>query len=176
MRLVLTGRNVDITPHLRQLVERRVGKVQRLLNDHLVSAQVVLWIEKYRHVADITMHARGDHMLHAVGDGGTWPLSMSEAVDKITQQAHTLKDKWDTRRRRADGRRSLAAPAVGAREAPSRVVRAARYPIKPMSVEDAALSIDDSGEAFLVFRNAATEGVNIVYRRKDGRVGLIEPE
>jgi putative sigma-54 modulation protein len=115
-------------------------------------------------------------MLHAVGDGGTWPLSMSEAVDKITQQAHTLKDKWDTRRRRADGRRSLAAPAVGAREAPSRVVRAARYPIKPMSVEDAALSIDDSGEAFLVFRNAATEGVNIVYRRKDGRVGLIEPE
>lgn len=177
MRLVLTGRNVDITPHLRQLVERKIAKLQRLLNDHLVSIQVVLTIEKYRHVADVTVHARGDHTLAGIGDAASWPLSLREAVEKVTQQAHKLKDKWETRRRRSDRRRPAASSAgEGPRAVPPRVVRASRYPIKPMAVEDAVLQLEAGTEVFLVFRNAATDTINILYRRKDGRLGVIEPE
>jgi putative sigma-54 modulation protein len=56
------------------------------------------------------------------------------------------------------------------------VVRAIRYPVKPMTVEDAALRVNEGPEAFLVFRNAETEAVSILYRRKDGNLGLIEPD
>src|SRR5512146_1703499 len=79
MRLALTGRHVDITPALQRLAERKVAKLDRLLNDGIVSAQVVLTLQKHRHLVDIRAHARGDHVLHgsqaaadcAPTDGGT---------------------------------------------------------------------------------------------------------
>jgi putative sigma-54 modulation protein len=176
MRLVLTGRNLEITPALRQLVERRLQKLQRMLNDSVVSTQVVLTLEKYRHVSEITLHARGDHMLHGVGNATTWELSLKRGIDKISQQAHTLKDKWRSRKRRATPGKALPAAADRAQPGRQRVVRASRYPVKPMSVEDAALKVEASGDAFVVFRNAVTDSINIVYRRKDGHFGLIEPD
>ena len=63
MRLELTGRNVEITPALRALVDRKLAKLTRVLNDAVVSAQVVLTQEKYRHVTDMSLHMRGDHIL-----------------------------------------------------------------------------------------------------------------
>jgi putative sigma-54 modulation protein len=178
MRLVLTGRNVEITPPLRQLIERRLARLERLLNDSIVSTQVVLAHEKHRRVVEVMVHARGDHMLHGTGDGSAWPMSLGAAIEKIQQQAHKLKDRWRTRKRRAAGARALAAPEIAAPEPGGvpPIVRARRYPVKPMSVEDAALQVEAGGDAFLVFRNAATEAINILYRRKDGRLGLIDPE
>ncbi len=179
MRVLLTGRHVEITPQLRQLVDRKLGKLGRVLNDSIVSAQVVLTREKYRHLAEVTVHARGDHMLHALGDAGGWTMSLGQAVEKISQQAHKVKEKWETRKRRAVGAKALAPPDVAAREAsgrPRRVVRAPAYAVKPMTVEDAALRVDTGAEGFLVFRNASTDAINILYRRKDGQLGLIEPE
>ena len=58
----------------------------------------------------------------------------------------------------------------------ARIVRAKRYPVKPMTIEDAALRVDQQQETFVVFRNADTEGISILYRRKDGNLGLIEPD
>ena len=197
MRLVLTGRNVEITSVLRQLVEKKINKLERLLNDSAVSAQVVLTLEKYRHVAEIVVHARGDNMLHGLGDQSTWHLSLKQAAEKITQQASKVKDKWEKRKRRAGGTKSLsvAAPAGGAAveaggapaaspartRAPrlatgSKVVRAPRYSVRTLSVDAAALQVDKNGDNALVFRNAATNALSILYRRKDGNLGLIEPE
>jgi len=85
MRLELTGRNVVITPALRQILNRRLSKIDRLLNDSAVSAQVVLTREKYRHLTDIAVHARGDHMLTGQGSATTWPLSMKQAAERIEQ-------------------------------------------------------------------------------------------
>jgi len=67
MRLMLTGRNVEISPALREMVERRLAKLERLLADSAVSAQVVLTRERHRHVTDVTLHARGDHVLSGLG-------------------------------------------------------------------------------------------------------------
>ena len=77
MRLELTGRHVDITPALRRLVDTKLAKLERLLNDSAVSAQAVLTREKHRHRADITLHARGEKFLHGVGDSGSWETSLS---------------------------------------------------------------------------------------------------
>ena len=195
MRLDITGRHVDITPTLRQLIERRLARLERVLNDSIVSTKVILTLEKYRHRAEVIVHARGDNTLRGLGEGNAWPLSVRQAVEKIEQQAAKIKTKWSERKRSdprrrvprtgragsAPGRAGVSATAqldqqeVDGR--PPRVIRATRYAVKPMSVEDAVLRLDDTAESFLVFRNAETDaGVSIVYRRKDGNVGLIESD
>jgi putative sigma-54 modulation protein len=188
MRIDITGRHVDVTPALRQQVERRLSRVERLLNDSAVSATAILTLEKYRHRTEIIVHARGDKMLRGLGEGNAWNLSIRQAMEKVEQQVKKVKGKWterkrsDTRRRtpRAAGGdgtgRGARAEAADREAAAPRVIRSARYAVKPMSVEDAALRMEQTTEAFLVFRNPESESVSIVYRRKDGNLGLIEPD
>jgi putative sigma-54 modulation protein len=176
MRLDITGRHVEIGQSLRSLIERRLAKLERLLNDNAISGQVILTKEKYRHRTEIVVHARGDHMMRGMGEGTGWPISIRDAAAKIEQQAQTLKGKWRERKRRGSGpRQEVSAPA---REPNNnrRVIRATRYAVKPMSVEDAALRVGSAGEAFVVFRNSETDAVSILYRRSDGNYGLIEPD
>ena len=99
MRLELTGRRVDITPALRKLVTTKLKRLERLLNDSAVSAQAVLEREKFRYLTEITLHARGERFLHGVGDAEGWDASVTEAVDKIAQQAKKLKGKREERKR-----------------------------------------------------------------------------
>ena len=180
MRLELTGRHVEISPALRKQVEKKLGKLDRLLKDGIVSVQAVLTLEKYRHVADFTVHMRGDHILSGLGNSTSWDTSITDAVEKIEQQLQKVKGKWQERKRRATSARLMPAepPVPAAAPAPKarKVRRVPRYPVKPMTVDEAALSVDAGDDTFLVFRNASTDAINVVYRRKDGQLGLIEPE
>jgi putative sigma-54 modulation protein len=175
MRLDITGRHVEITTPLRQLIDRRLARLGRLLNDSVISTQVVLTKEKYRHRTEIIIHARGDHMMRGLGEGNAWPLSLRQAAEKIEQQAQKLKSKWDERKRRGAASRMVSTSAPVEAAPTRRVVRATRYAVKPMSIEDAALRVEESSETFLVFRNAENDTVSILYRRRDGNLGLIEP-
>ena len=175
MRLDITGRHVEITPPVRQLIARRFSRLERLLNDAAVSAIITLTKEKYRLRTEIAVHTKGDHVLRGNGEGNAWPISIRQATAKIEQQAQTLKGKWDGRKRKTSPR--VVAPVTPEGPATPRIVRASRYLVKPMSLEDAALRVDgEGGESFVVFRNAETNAVSILYRRKDGNLGLIEPE
>lgn len=177
MRVDITGRNVDVTVPLRQLIDKRLAKLGRVLNDSVLSAQVILTKEKYRHRAEIIVHARGDNMMRGLGEGNAWPISLRQASEKLEQQAQKLKSKWDRRRRGGTSARVAETETPPREPATSRrVIRATRYPVKPMSVEDAALQVESGTETFIVFRNADTEAVSILYRRKDGNFGLIEPD
>ncbi len=176
MRVEVTGRHVNVTPPLRQLIARRLTKLERLLNDSAISAAVILTKEKYRHRAEIIVHVRGDHMLRGLGEGTGWPVSVRDAVAKIEQQAQTLKGKWGDRRRRGGGGRIVTAPAAPEPSRAPRIVRATRYAVKPMSVDDVALRMESGAETFVVFRNADDDAVSIMYRRTDGNYGLIEPD
>lgn len=182
MRLDITGRHVTVTPALRQLITRRLAPLERVLNDAALSALVVVTKEKYRHKVEIAIRTRGDHTLSGTAEAGAWHLAMRAAAIKIEQQAKKLKGRWDARKRVAArasrNRRALpqAGETVAAPPADSpRVVRAARYAVKPMSIEDAAMSLEEADDAFLVFRNADDDHVAILYRRKDGNLGLIQP-
>jgi len=178
MRLDITGRHVEMGAPLRQLIDRRLAKLERLLNDSAISAQVVLTKEKYRHRAEIIVHARGDHMLRGKGEGTGWNISIREAVTKIEQQAQTLTGKWQARKRRGAGARAVPplpeAPAEAA--ANRRVIKATRYAVKPLSIDDAMQRLASGHETFVVYRNADTDAVSILYRRTDGNYGLIEPD
>src|SRR5262249_44602407 len=162
MRVDITGRHVDINPPLRELIDRSLGRIERLLNDRAVSATVILTKEKYRHRTELVVHARGDHMLSGNGEGNGWTLSVRKASAKIEQQARKLKSRWTEEKRQRDGAGASAATAVGGGPAATQrppVVRTARYPVKPMSVEDAALRLEAGRDTFVVFRNADTDAV-----------------
>jgi len=188
MRIDITGRHVDVTPAIRQLVERRLSRIERLLNDSALTATAILTLEKYRHRTEIIVHVRGDKLLRGLGEGNAWNLSIRDAVEKVEQQVKKVKGKWTERKRSETRRRTLRPPAGdgtgrGARAealerepVTPRVIRATRYAVKPMSVDDAALRMEQTTEAFIVFRNPESESVSIVYRRKDGNLGLIEPD
>lgn len=175
MRLDITGRHVEITAPMRQLLAKRLARLERLLNDAAVSAVITLTKEKYRLRTEIAVHTKGDHVLRGNGEGNAWPISVRQATEKLEQQAQKLKGKWDGRKRKGAGSRVAAAGRTETAAGP-RIVRATRYAVKPMSIEDAALRIDGEGETFVVFRNAENDAVNILYRRKDGNLGLIEPD
>jgi putative sigma-54 modulation protein len=174
MRLDITGRHMEISDPVRQLITKRFARLERLLNDAAVSATVTLSKEKYRLRTEIAVHTRGDHVLRGNGEDNAWPLSIRQATEKVEQQAQTLKGKWAGRKRKGAQPR-LARPATP--EAPGpRIIRATRYAVKPMSIEDAALRLDGADDTFVVFRHAETDAISILYRRKDGNLGLIEPD
>src|SRR4051794_10834856 len=115
MRVDITGRHVDITPGLRQLIAKSLAKVERVLNDRAISATVVLTKEKYRHNTELVIHAKGDHTLSGIGEGNTWPLSVRKAAAKIEHQAQTLKSRWtEGKRQRKNNREAGAVPVAGA--------------------------------------------------------------
>ena len=164
-------------------------RLERLLGGALVSAQVTLTLEKQRHVADLVVHVRGDHVLSGRVAGPGWSAALGAAVEKIQRQAATLKGKWDGRKRRAVVARTAPAvepalepgapPARPVRTPPPatpRVVRVSPGRFKPMSVESAAIELAASGDPFVLFRNVETDGLSVLVRDAGGRFGLVEPE
>jgi putative sigma-54 modulation protein len=177
MRLELTGRHVPITPGVRKLVAKQLAPALRMLNDNAVSTQVVLTREKSRHTAEVTLHARGDNFLHGAGSGRDIGAALGAAMDKIERQALKVKGKWDGRKRRRVP--PLVAPEPsGAAEAGQdvRIIKARRYAVKPLTIGEAALEVAETTDAFIVFRNATNDAITVLFRRKDGHLGLIEPE
>ncbi|HEY0872986.1 MAG TPA: ribosome-associated translation inhibitor RaiA [Vicinamibacterales bacterium] len=180
MRLDITGRHVAVPPAVRQLITTRIARLERKLNDAAISAMVIVTREKYRHKVEIAVHTRGDHVLSGASEASTWNLAVSQAIEKIEQQVQKLKGRWDSRKRQAArvARDRKGTPQPDETAAPPdgpRVIRASRYPVKPMSIDDAAMQFEDGNESFLVFRNADDDSVAILYRRKDGNLGLIQP-
>jgi putative sigma-54 modulation protein len=177
MRLELTGRHVTISPSVRKLVEKQLAPTLRVLNDHALSAQVVLTQQKTQLRAEVTLHARGEHFLHGAGRGRDVSAAMGSAMDKIDRQAQRMKGKYEARKRRKAP--PLPPPAVevaadGGQDV--RIIRARRYAVKPLSIDDAALEVGTGPDSFLVFRNLANDTITVLFRRSDGHLGLIEPE
>jgi putative sigma-54 modulation protein len=181
MRLDLTGRNVEITPPLRQLLARKMSRLDRVMRDAALSAQIVLTRERYRHVTDITLHARGDNVLAGAATASTWEESVSTAVEKVTQQAQRVKEKWTTRKRRATSSRVIELPPPVEPQAPAPgpqvpAVGRQRYPIRRHTLTAAATRLSKVTEPFVLYRDGDTLRLQLLYRRKDGSLALIEPE
>ncbi len=176
MTLTVTGRHVELSPLVRQQIQTRFTRLERPLNDSLVSAQCIVTKERQQFVCEVTVHVRGDHMLVGVGRHERVLPAVSAAIDKVKQQGQKLSDRWKTRRRSGPKLVDVTAvaPKPAARPARTPVVRARRYAVRSLTVEDAASRLGTA--PFLVFRQAGTGRVAVVFRRPDRKVGLIEPE
>jgi len=175
MKLIVTGRHLEVSTATRAQIQRKLAPLVRVLNDHLLSVQCVLSKDGKQVVCDLSAHVRGDHMLHAIGRDSRMPAAVAAAVDKTRQQATRLSGKWKKRRR--DGAGAVATETeVAPLPRRAAIVRGAGYSRRPMSVDDAALTLASSRQAFIAFRDAASGEVAILHRRPDGRLELIEPE
>ncbi len=99
MKSTVTGRHVEITTEIRGIITQKLARIERLLHDNAVSIQFVLTRTRGRCGAEVVLHVRGDHMLHGEDEGGGWEQAIGGAIDKVHQQAHTLKSRWETRHR-----------------------------------------------------------------------------
>jgi putative sigma-54 modulation protein len=119
MRVELTGHQVEISPGLRTLVDRKLAKVARVLDSAGLSAGVVVKKEKVHNVVEITLHARGERHMHAVGKAETWQTAMTAAVAKLLHQTEKVKGVWKERKKRGPAARSVKTPRA-ARKAVAR--------------------------------------------------------
>ena len=180
MTLTVTGRRIDISPLVRQQIQAKIDRLDRLLRDNAVSEQVVLTGERQGVLCEITLRIRGDRTLVGVGRHTRLITAVGQALEKIKQQAQRLTDRRKTLRRTGDkpaeveARPRPASRSAARASAATTVVRARRYAVKSMTADEAALRLGTA--AFLVFRQATSGRVAVVFRRPDGKAGLIEPE
>ena len=179
MNITIRGKNTEVSESLREYVTKKLGKVNRLL-DVANTAQVNLSVEKDRHIAEITIPVNG---LLIRGEEATGDMYAS--VDLVMEKLERQVDKYKTRlhRTRFDaGSRGAAVPtparAAETAEADEEpvIVKVKRFALKPMVAAEAAVQMTLLGHDFFVFEDADSGRVNVVYRRRDGNFGLIDPQ
>lgn len=188
--IIINGRDLEITPRLREYVEKKAGRLDRYIDTitdaHVELAEIRSARSAYhRHVAEMTLRGRGGMILRAEERTEDVFAAIDAVMDKIERQIERFKGKhWDPRANSGP----LGVQAVAAEEpvetgetpaeaAPARVVRRKRFALTPMSEDEAIVQMDLLGhDRFFLFYNVDTDAVNLLYRRDDGQYGLIEPE
>lgn len=175
MQTSVTFKNLDSSDTLRSYVQEKLDRFDRLL-DNPAEANVVLSVEKFRHMAEINIS--GDRLTI---NGKEETIDMYSAIDmvldKLEKQIKKSKQKIRERRggTKARNRDILAQETNLPEEESERQIKIKHIEYKPMHVEEAALQMDLLDDNFLVFTNARSDQVNVLYRRKDGHYGLIQP-
>ena len=176
MEISLTFRHMDPSTELRSYVEEKVYKVKKYFQSP-VEAHIILRIEKFRQIADITVSVDGNK-IKAVDESDDMYSSVDQAMDKIEEQLRRLMSRKKEYRleniKESDFLASDIDIQEGQPEFESKIIKTERLDIKPMDINEAAMQIDMSKKNFLVFTNAKSNNINIMYKRKDGNLGLIE--
>ncbi|MBA2647781.1 MAG: ribosome-associated translation inhibitor RaiA [Pyrinomonadaceae bacterium] len=179
MKFEYTGRHLDVTPTLRTHVEDHFSKIDHIFDDTTARAHVIIEVNKNRHIGEVVLHWR-EHTLTATDTNADMYQALSRAIAKIEKQAVKLKKKIIARSHSGQPLSSLTpidgdGQAVEAAPDAPRIINAHRYTVKPMTAEEAALRLSGEADQFLVFRDADTSRVSVLYKRKDGNYGLIQP-
>jgi putative sigma-54 modulation protein len=175
MRIEYTGRRAEVPQEIRDAAERRLAKLGKVLHG-ITDVHVVLASDKRRQQVEVSVHS--PHVtLTAAEEGADAGQSLATVLDRLTRQAQRHMGRLRERKRRRGAVEPDRAPVPTSRKgATPRVVRSRRFLAKPMTVEDAALQVTAGDDGILVFRDAVTAKLNVLYRRKDGTLSLIEPE
>ena len=177
MRFKLSFRNIESSDPLKLYVEDKLARVKKYLEEP-IEAHVVLRVEKFRHIAEVSIDASG-FRLNGAEETDDMYSSIDLLVDSIeTQAARKGKEKVSRRRSGAGPKESVgllepAGQTTEDRQEP-RVIRAEQVYAKPMHLDEAVVELNLSNGEFMVFTNRSTNRVNVLYKRKDGNIGLIE--
>lgn len=180
----IRGHNIEVTKALREYVEKKLSRVEKYFDtDPTSAASVVMSVLRGEHKVEVTIPFPGV-LLRAEETSADMYASIDLVVEKLERQIRKYKTKVNRKFRQKGSLRTLfkenamngTPSAKQTDEDGLEIVRTKRFTFKPMDVEEAVLQMDMLGHNFFVFSNADTEEVNVVYKRKDGRYGLIEPE
>jgi putative sigma-54 modulation protein len=171
-----TGRHIDVTPALKAHTEEHFEKIDHIFDGKTATVHIIFEVERGRHRCEVIVNWRNE-VLTATSSSQDMYQSISQTVGKIEKQALKTKKKVIDKSHRAR-RASIAATAeTDVAPAPdgARIVSANGYEVKPVTVDEATMLLEEREENFLVFRNAEHQRVSVIYKRNDGNYGLIEP-
>jgi len=178
MQFQVKGRNLEVSDAIRSYAEEKLGKLERQLSDPRVELELA--VEKNpsiseNHVAEATIWTKGP-VLRAREASSDMRASIDQLVAKLERQVSRYKKQGRSRRRRAarSNGPTETMPVVPD-EAEPLIVKTKQFPIGPMSASEAVLQLELIGHDFFVFRSDESNEINVVYRRRDGNYGLIEP-
>lgn len=174
MNINITGRHTVITPEMRKYCERRVQSIEKLLG-YSVETDLILLVEKYRNKAEIRVKAKGGSF-NATEETQDMRTSLSAAFDSIDKRVKKEKEKLREKKRRKDKELMNYPPPSKAVESGIKVIRGKSFSLKPMPLDEAVLLFESNKDEVFVFRKFDSEKWAFLYRRKDGNIGLIEPE
>jgi len=178
MNIIISGKNLDISDALRNQVNKKVGKLERYFKPG-TDVHVTLSVEKNRHIVEVTIPFNGI-IIRAEESTDNMYASIDMVLDKLERQIHKYRTKLERSFRTGaftDNKMEYSKEEfTGHGDEELKVVKTKRFAVKPMSVEEALMQMDLLGHSFFVFTNADTDEVNVVYKRRDGKYGLIEPE
>jgi putative sigma-54 modulation protein len=181
MKVDFIARKVDLNEETKQLAEKKLTKIRKYFND-IIDMRVEVKQERHLHKVDVSVKGK-DFDIQSSAQHKELSSAIQESVDKLEIQARRAKARLkDHKKRRVSAAKGDAGWAVDVLERTSigggepRIVERSNIPIKPMSIEEAVLQLDDSSHDFLVFRNSSNDRINVLYRREDKNLGLITPE
>lgn len=181
MQIIVTGRHVEVTDPIRTHIEKKMRKI-RAYFDRIIDVRVVLSVEKYRQFAEITISGGDGIRFHSREATDDMYVSIDKAIEKIERQLRRRTSKVRQAKRRKEAEVSPAAEPAGEvsepeelfeQHGPYRVTVSDKFATKPMSVEEAIMQLDVSGEEFFAFVNEQSDKVNVVFRGKDGSYCLL---
>jgi len=178
MKTEIIGRNVNVDDRLRTFAEQKLHKLEKFLEEP-IEARLTLTSERHRHLAELLVtHRLGDLKASEETDGN-FRDAVHRVVDRVEEQARRAHQKTVDKRRRGSNHRwpveILEQGSIRGGGAP-RVIETGQLHIKPMTIEEAALELDGSEHGFVVFRDATSDRLSVLYKRKDQHYGLIAPE
>lgn len=176
MKFIISGKNIDITPALRETVESKLGKLERYFTPD-TEVVVTLSVEKERQKIEVTIPVKGN-VIRSEQVSNDMYVSIDLVEEVIERQLRRYRKKLIAKHQEGGlfKQEFFESDETLNDDGEIRIVRTKRFGVKPMYPEDACVQMDLSGHDFFVFCNAETEEVNVVYRRRDGAFGLIEPE
>lgn len=185
MKIEVHGDNIDVTSALQDYVDKKIGRLTRYFEGEAdKDIHVTMAVQGTYHRVEMTVHIHG-LIFRADEKSQDMYASIDLVTDKIEAQVHRYKEKINSRFRE-DGLRTrikqtlehggFSSQPDSYDEGEPKLVRTKRFPIKPMDAEEALMQMNMLGHDFFVFTNSETEEVNVVYRRKNGDYGLIEPQ
>ena len=176
MRITILGKNFEISDYLREMVEKKMGKLDRYFTKDS-EAQVTLSVEHNAHVAEVTIPYEGG-VIRAEESTSDMYASVDNVLDKLEKQLLRYRTKVGKNLRSSTIRSDFFEQIEDNEEKDNepKIVKVKKFAIKPMDEEEAMLQIEMLGHSFYVFENSQTGDINVLYKRKDGNYGLIEPE
>ncbi len=174
MNINYTARHTSVSPDVKKHCERRLRAIEKLLG-YPVEADLILSVEKYRHKAEINVKIKGA-TLNTVEETHDMFSSMGLAFDNIEKRVKKEQEKLQGRKRRKNREVMSVPPPLDTEDQPVRVIPSRDFSLKPMSVEEALLQLESRKKEIFVFRKFDSEKWAVLYRRKDGNYGLVEPE
>jgi putative sigma-54 modulation protein len=178
VKLQVKGRNLEVTDAIRSYAQEKLGKLDRQLHDP-TRVELELMVERNpsiaeNQIAEATIWTKGP-ILRARESSHDMKASIDQLVEKLERQVTRYREKRQRKASRRDGVVANEPPGIPV-EGEAVIVKSKQFAVKPMTAEEAVLQLELVGHDFFVFRNADSGDVNVVYRRRDGAYGLIEPQ